>query len=105
MTISTVTVNYSEAQTGEVIEQYTQGVSVENIATALGKSTRSIIAKLSKEGVYKPKAKVSASTRITKSQIIEKIAAKLGVPSEQLESLEKATKEALELVALACYAE
>jgi hypothetical protein len=73
-------------------------VSVEFIAESMGKSVRSVIAKLSREGVYKAKAKVSTSTRVTKSQLIDAIAAKLGVPAEKLESLEKATKEALELL-------
>ena len=44
--------NYTAEQVQLMVEQYKQGTSVEQIAEALGKSTRSIVAKLSREGVY-----------------------------------------------------
>lgn len=97
MTVSTAT-QYTAEQATAMVAQYGQGVSVEFIAESMGKSVRSVIAKLSREGVYKAKEKASSATRVTKAQLIEQIAAKLGVPSERLESLEKATKEALELL-------
>lgn len=97
MTSKTV-VQYTPEQTSTLVAEYTAGASVEAIATSMGKSVRSVIAKLSREGVYKAKEKTSASTTIRKAQLIEVIAARLGVPSEKLESLEKATKEALELL-------
>lgn len=97
MTSKTV-VQYTPEQTQSILEQYAAGVTVEAIATAVGKSARSVIAKLSREGVYQAKAKASASERVTKAQLIDLIAARLGVPAEKLESLEKATKEALALV-------
>ena len=93
------TVNYTPEQTVEMVAQYTQGVSVEFIAEMTGKSVRSVIAKLSREGVYKAKAKATGSSVVRKAQLIDAIAARLGVPAEKLESLEKATKEALELLA------
>lgn len=97
MTVSTAT-QYTVEQTSAMVEQYKDGATVEVIATALGKSVRSVIAKLSREGVYTPKAKAGATARVTKAQLIDQIAAKLGVSAEKLESLEKATKEALELL-------
>jgi len=97
MTSKTV-VQYTPEQTSTLVADYQAGISVEAIATAMGKSVRSVIAKLSREGVYKAKGKTSASTTVRKAQLIEVIAARLGVPSEKLESLEKATKEALELL-------
>ena len=96
---ATSTTQYTAEQTATMVEGYTSGTSVEQLAQDLGKSARSVIAKLSREGVYKAKEKTSAATRVTKAQLIEKIAARLEVPSEKLESLEKATKEALELLA------
>ena len=97
--MTATTTQYTAEQTTAMVEGYTSGTSVEQLAQDLGKSARSVIAKLSREGVYKAKEKSSATTRVTKAQLIEQIAAKLEVPSEKLESLEKATKEALELLA------
>jgi transposase len=99
--MTATTTQYTAEQTTQMVAQYTQGVSVEFIAETLGKSVRSVIAKLSREGVYTPKAKVGATERVTKAQLIDQIAASLEVSAEKLESLEKATKEALALVALA----
>lgn len=98
MTVSTVT-NYTVEQSTAMVAEYQAGTSVEAIATSMGKSVRSVIAKLAKEGVYKSKDKAASATRVTKAMLIDLIAAKLEVPAEKLESLEKATKEALELLA------
>lgn len=95
-------VSYSVEQTAEVVSQYLAGVSVENIAVSVGKSVRSVIAKLSREKVYVAKGRTeSGAARVTKSALIALIAGKIGASEESLESLEKATKEALELVAKA----
>lgn len=98
MTTSIAT-NYTAEQTSQMVELYTSGSSVGSIAEMLGKSTRSIIAKLSREKVYVAKGKVSTSTRVTKAQLITMIAAKVNSTDEALESLEKASKEALEILA------
>jgi len=98
MTSKTV-VQYTPEQTTTLVADYTAGASVETLATAMGKSVRSVIAKLAKEGVYVAKGQKATATRVTKAVLIDQIAAKLGVPAEKLESLEKATKEALELLA------
>ena len=100
MTVST-TAQYTPEQTAQMVELYTGGASVAFIAEMIGKSAKSVIAKLSREGVYKAKAKAktSASTVVRKAQLIEAIAARAGVPAEKLDSLEKATKEALEILA------
>ena len=55
MATSTKTVNYTPEQTTKMVADYVAGVTVETIATELGKSARSIIAKLSREKVYKAK--------------------------------------------------
>lgn len=99
-------VNYTAEVTAEVVERYTAGEAVESIAVAVGKSVRSVVAKLSREGVYKAKAeKAKAEKAVTKANLIEAIAKEVGVASEKLESLEKATKEALAIVAGALGAE
>jgi len=97
MTEATKT-NYTAEQTAELLQGYSQGLAVETLALQLGKSTRSIVAKLSREGVYKAKTKATG-TRVTKAQLVSLIAYKVGASEEVLESLEKATHEALELLA------
>ena len=91
-------VNYTAEQTSQAVQDYLAGTSVELIAVRLGKTVRSVVAKLSREKVYVAKAKV-AGARVTKADLVAKIAAKAGVEVATLASLEKATHEALELLA------
>jgi len=90
--------NYTPEQTQLIIEQYRAGTPIEQIAQLVGKSTRSIVAKLSREGVYVAKSK-QAAPRVKKSELVERIAQGVGVPSELFESLEKANLEVLEQLA------
>jgi hypothetical protein len=46
------TINYTPEQTAQIISDYQSGKSVEIIADNLGKTVRSIVAKLSREKVY-----------------------------------------------------
>lgn len=92
------TVNYTAEQTAELVAAYQAGEAVEAIASKLGKSVRSIVAKLSREGVYKAKEAKAGEARVTKADLIAKIAEAKGVDVAKLESLEKATKEALEIL-------
>jgi hypothetical protein len=92
-------VNYTQEQTELIVSKYQAGVPVEELAKAVGRSVRSVIAKLSREKVYVAKTeKIGAenSARLTKEQLIDLIAANSGVPRNQLESLAKATHGALE---------
>ena len=99
---ATKTVNYTAEMTKDVVEAYKAGETVESIAERLGKSTRSVVAKLSREGAYvaKTKAKGDGHT-VRKADLITEIAHAIDANEELLESLEKATKEALELIAKA----
>ena len=95
---TTKIVNYTAEQTAKAIEQYQLGATVETIATLLGKSTRSIVAKLSREGVYKAKEYVakSGAKPIPKEALAE--ALKAFVPEltdSEIDSLTKANKGAL----------
>jgi hypothetical protein len=92
------TVNYTPEQTAELVEAYKSGTSVENLAVLFGKSTRSVVAKLSREGVYKPKTKASGVARVKKADLVDTLAMACGVPSELFESLEKANHEVLEVL-------
>ena len=97
--MATIVQNYTDEQTAQVINAYVvEGKTVEDIAEAIGKSVRSIVAKLSREGVYQAKAKTAGAARVTKAVLIAQIAAQIGASEESLESLEKANHNALELV-------
>lgn len=98
MATEKVVLNYTAEQTAQAIEMYLAGTAVEAIASVLGKSARSVVAKLSREKVYVSKAKV-ASSHVTKAQLVAVIAAKAGVDVSVVASLEKATHEALEALA------
>ena len=52
-------VNYTAEQTAKIIADYQAGVAVESIAQAMGKTVRSIVAKLSREKVYIAKSYVN----------------------------------------------
>jgi len=97
MTDQTKTPNYTEAQTMELVNSYKSGVTVEAIATTLGKTTRSVVAKLSREGVYVAKTKSSVA-RVKKSDLVDKLAAFCQVAPEVFESLEKANHDVLEVL-------
>ena len=91
-------VNYSAEMTADLVARYTAGEAVEALAAATGKSVRSIVAKLSREGVYKSKAKAKGEARITKDELVAKIAEHIGVAEETIDSLEKATAGTLKIV-------
>lgn len=92
---ATKIVNYTPEQTEKVKADYLAGVTVEAIAEAVGKTVRSVRAKLSKEGVYVSKAKEAGKREMLKAEMVAEIAAEIGVSEEVLESLEKATGPAL----------
>jgi hypothetical protein len=100
MATSTKAVNYTTEQTASAIAQYATGATIDAIATALGKSTRSVIAKLSREGVYKAKEykTKTGGAVIAKETFVELIATALNVDAEKLGGLEKANKATLELI-------
>jgi hypothetical protein len=90
-------VNYTPEQVAELVQKYQQGTSVETLADSFGKSVRSIVAKLSREGVYQAKARTSAN-RVTKLDMVTEIAQWIGCDHFEVASLEKASHEALSLL-------
>lgn len=95
MTAETKVVNYTVEQTAQIVADYQAGVTVEAIAAAVGKTARSVIAKLSKEGVYVAKGKTAGKRDMLKAEMVTEIAKLVGRNEEQVESLEKATGPAL----------
>ena len=83
------TVNYTPDQVETMVEMYQNGDTAADIAAVVGKTTRSVIAKLSREGVYVAKVRVSGGRSIRKANIVALIANSFGSP---LESLVKASK-------------
>ena len=100
MTEKTVT-NYTPEMTATIMEGYKAGKTVEALAVEVGKTVRSVIAKLSKEQVYIAKGKTAGKREMLKSEMVAEIATLIGANEEVLESLEKATGPALKLVLVA----
>ena len=88
--------NYTAEQTVELVAGYQSGKTVEQLAELLGKTTRSVVAKLSREGVYVAKSRATGVSRVKKAELVDKLAHACGVAPEVFESLEKANHEVLE---------
>ena len=71
--------------------------AVAEIASELGKTVKSVIAKLSREGVYvkAEKATKTGAKVETKAEIVAAIAESLGLEADAIKSLTNATKAAL----------
>ena len=91
------TVNYTAEQTATMLANYAEGMSTADIATAMGKTVKSVVAKLSREGVYKAKTYVSKNGEkpIAKDTLADKLAEVVGLTEAETESLTKANKTAL----------
>jgi 4-alpha-glucanotransferase len=99
--MTTKNVNYTQDQTVKMIAQYQEGMTVEAIAESLGKTVRSVVAKLSREKVYQAKAykTKSGETPIKKDVHADFIGEALGLTESDTESLTKANKIALMKIA------
>ena len=89
--------NYTEEMVSEMTEQYVANPTretVDALANQFGKTTRSIIAKLSREGVYvaQPRTTKTGEPIVSKNEIVNDIASLLQVEVDDIASLEKATK-------------
>ncbi len=90
--------NYTQDQVEFMVNQYRlkpDRETVEMLADNLDKSIKSIIGKLSREGVYR-KAVYKTKTGeipVTKAQLVENLAELLEIPSSKIMGLEKAPKQ------------
>ena len=93
-------VNYTPEQTAQMVSDYSNGITVEAIAEKLGKTVRSVVAKLSREKVYKAKTYVSKTGApvVKKDAHADAIGAILKMTEAEIESLTKANKTALEKI-------
>ena len=92
--------NYNGEQTKRIVEAYQSSPNretVEALAKELSKSIKSIIGKLSREGVYRREIYKTKTGElpVTKVEIVSDIADDLGIEVESLSGLEKAPKSAL----------
>ena len=101
----TKTVNYTTDQVSKMIDFYSaqtdadsRTLAVSQIAKELGKSVKSVIAKLSREGAYVKAVKATKTGKaiVKKEAIVKSIASTLDLDFSQIKSLGKATKADLE---------
>ena len=98
--------NYTKDQTEYMIEKYKTNPSrdtVEELADEFSKSVKSVIGKLSREGVYRREVykTKTGENPVTKVEIVSNIADALGIEIDNLSGLEiapKATLKTIELV-------
>ena len=97
MTATAKPVNYTPEQATKMVADYLAGVTVETIALEMGKTVRSIVAKLSREKVYKAKTYVTKTGEKVqkKDETADAIGAVLKMSESEVESLTKANKTAL----------
>ena len=94
------TVNYTAEQTAELVKAYTENptkITVEAYAVKLGKTSKSVVAKLSREGVYKKAEYVGKTGEkpVKKDSVADEIGMLLGLSEADTDSLAKANKSAL----------
>lgn len=98
------TVNYTEEMVEILREKYEQEPTrdtIEDLANDLGKTTRSIVAKLSNMGIYQPVERTTKAGKpvVRKAELVAEVSKDLGVGV--LASLEKASKADLEVLVAA----
>ena len=100
MAATTKAVNYTAEQTAQMVADYAAGVSTDAIATKLGKTVRSVVAKLSREGVYQKKERLTKTGEPVqkKDSYADAIGAILQMTEAETESLAKANKTALDKI-------
>ena len=103
MTAKTKVENYTAEQTAKMVADYLAApvkATVEAIAAEMGKTTRSVIAKLSREKVY-VKAERTTKTGeaiVKKDETADAIGAVLSLTEAEVTSLTKANKTALKKI-------
>ena len=93
-------VNYTPEVTQAIVDSYTNAPTMDTVralAEVHGKPVKSIIGKLSREGVYQKSSYTTktGSKPVTKIEIVTEIADKLNLDAETVAGLEKSPKAAL----------
>ena len=95
--------NYSKEMTSKMVEMYKDAPNRQTVAILakeFGKSEKSIIGKLSKEGVYQRSVYVTKTGEkpVTKAELVEELEEKCGLMYGDLAGLEKAPKSVLKRI-------
>jgi len=103
MSDATKVVNYTDEMVDVIVAEYEAAPSretVDALATRFGKTSRSVIAKLSTLGIYQAPARVTKTGKpvVKKEALVAEIVAAVGV---DLPSLVKANKQDLEALVAA----
>lgn len=90
-------VNYTPEMTQELVSAYQAGTSTADLAEKFGKTVRSIVAKLSREGVYQKKEYKTKSGEavVKKNELADKLTDMFLLTEAEADSLTKANKSAL----------
>ena len=96
---------YTDVQVDKMVSAYGEGNTdterkaiVDRLATEMGKSSRSVIAKLVSIGVYIKKTKVNSAATMRKNEYVTAIRIMLGARDNELKSHENATKADLSII-------
>ena len=95
---------YTVEQTAELVAAYKANPSADTVnafAESFGKSVKSIVAKLSREGVYQKKTYTTKAglAPVRKDAVADVIGAACGLSEAEMDSLAKANKTALVKIA------
>lgn len=94
--------NYTAEETASLVKAYNNGngVSVDELAVQFCKTKRSIVAKLSREGVYKKQEYTTkqGGAPVSKDELVVELAKTMGVDEARLGGLEKANKPTIQLI-------
>ena len=97
--MSDKTVNYTPEMTAALVDAYKASPTVETVeafAAKFGKTQRSIIAKLSRAGVYvSPASQEEKGERVKKNTLIDTLTDMVGLTEAEATSLEKASRAVL----------
>lgn len=102
------TVNYTPEMTKAIVEAYTANptkATVESLSKEFGKNVKSIVAKLSREGVYVKPTEVGKKGGVKKADLVTAITKMVPMADNDAESLTKATMNALKAIEAALASE
>lgn len=102
--MATVKTAYTPEQSIELLEAYQANPTpetVEAFAVKFGKTVKSVVAKLSREGVYKKKEykTKTGDSPVSKESLADQIGMLLNMNEADISSLTKANKTALNIIA------
>ena len=89
--------NYTDEMVSQMVAEYQEQPNLDtvaNLAQTFGKTSRSIIAKLSREGVYQaqPRTTKTGEPVVRKDELVAEMATILGIDEANIASVAKATK-------------